>query len=78
MLHEPPSAHPPWTKTIFGLVVLVVVAFVVVVVDAMSCDASGSIKVLLLSVLAKLEYGVKVKPAISVVVRKSKTTKLVF
>jgi hypothetical protein len=53
-----------------------VVAFVPV---AMSCDASCSIKVLVLfSVLAKPECGVKVKLAISVAVRNSKTTKLVF
>jgi hypothetical protein len=43
-------------------------------------QTSCSIKVLLLlfSVLAKPEYGVKVKLAISVAVRNSKTTKLVF
>jgi hypothetical protein len=85
LLHEDPSAHKPWTKTIFGVavvafalvaVVVVVVAFVAVV---MLCDASGSIKVLLLfSVLAKLERGVKVKLAISVVVRNIKIAKLIF
>jgi hypothetical protein len=85
LLHEDPSAHKPWTKTIFGVavvafarvvVVVVVVAFVAV---AMLCDASGSIKVLLLfSVLAKPERGVKVKLAISVVVRNIKIAKLIF
>jgi hypothetical protein len=53
-----------------------VVAFVVV---AMLCEASGSIKVLLLfSVLAKPEYGVKVKLAISIVVKNTKSTKLIL
>jgi hypothetical protein len=51
-----------------------VVAFVAV---AMPCEASGSIKVLLLfSVLAKPERGVKL--AISVVVRNSEIAKLTF
>ena len=55
---------------------MVVVAFVAV---AMPCEASGSIKVLLLfSVLAKPERGVKVKLAISVVVRNSKSAKLIL
>jgi hypothetical protein len=86
LLHEDPSAHKPWTKTIFGVavvafapvvvVVVVVVAFVAVV---MLCDASGPIKVLLLfSVLAKPERGVKVKLEISVVVRNIKIAKLIF
>jgi hypothetical protein len=70
LLHEDPSAHAPWTKTIF----VVVGAFVV----AISCDASGSIKVSLISGLAKPEYGVKVKLPTSVVVRNSKTTKLIL
>lgn len=51
LAHPDPSAQNPWTSTI-----LVVVAFVV----AMPCDASGSIKVLLSSVVAKPAYGVKV------------------
>ena len=85
MLHEDPSAHKPWTKTIFGVavvafalvvVVVVVVAFVAV---AMPSKASGCIKVLLLfSVLAKPERGVKVKPAVSVKVKNSKSTKLIL
>jgi hypothetical protein len=86
LLHEDPSAHKPWTKTIFGaavvafaLVVAVVVVVVAFVAVVMLCDASGSIKVLLLfSVLAKLERGVKVKLAISVVVRNIKIAKLIF
>jgi hypothetical protein len=83
LLHGDPSAHNPWTKTIFGvavvafaLVVVVVVAFVDV---AMPSEASGSIKVLLLfSVLAKPERGVKVKLAISAIVKNSKSTKLIL
>jgi hypothetical protein len=56
-------------------VVVVVVAFVAV---AMPCEASGSIKVLLLfSVPAKPERGVKVKLAISVKVKNGKSTKLI-
>ena len=52
------------------------VGFVAVVVPS---EASGCIEVLLLfSVLAKPEYGVKVKLAISVVVRNGKITKLIF
>jgi hypothetical protein len=52
------------------------VAFVAV---AMPSEASGPIKVLLLfSVLAKPERGVKVKLAISVVVRNIKIAKLIF
>jgi hypothetical protein len=89
LLHEDPSAHKPWTKTIFGvavvafaLVVVVVVAVVVLVAFvavAMPSEASGSIKVLLLfSMLAKPEYGVKVKLAISIVVKNSKSTKLIL
>jgi hypothetical protein len=82
LFHEDPSAHKPWTKTIFGVavvafalvVVVVVVAFVAV---AMPCEASGSIKVLLLfSVLAKPERGVTL--AISVVVRNIEIAKLIF
>ena len=69
LLHEDLSANIPWTRTIFVLVV----AFVAVV---MPCEASGSIKVLLLfSVLAKPERGVKVKLAISVIVKNSKDRK---
>jgi hypothetical protein len=86
LLHEDPSAHKPWTKTIFGVVLvafalLVVVLVVVVafVAVAMPSEASGAIKVLLLfSVLAKPEYGLKVKLAISVVVRNIKVAKLIF
>jgi len=59
------------------IVALVLVAFVVVVVP-MPCVPSGCIKVLLLSVLAKPEYVVKVKLAISVVVRKRKTTRVIL
>lgn len=80
MLHEDPSAHKPWTKTIFGGVVVeafalvVVVAFVAV---AMPCEAPGSIKVLLLfSVLAKPGRGAEL--AISVVVRNIEIAKLIF
>jgi hypothetical protein len=57
------------------IVVLVLVAFVVV---PMACVPSGCIKVLLLSVLAKPEYGIKVKLAISVIVRTRKTTKIIL
>jgi len=57
------------------IVVLVLVAFVVV---PMSWVPSGCIKVLLLSVLANPEYAVKVKLAISVVVRKRKITKIIL
>jgi hypothetical protein len=57
-------------------VAVVVVGFVAV---AMPSEASGSIEALLLfSVLAKPEYGVKVKLAISVEVRNGKITKLIF
>jgi Na+/serine symporter len=73
LFHEDPSAHEPWTKTIF-----VVVAFVVVAAVP-CCVASGSIRVsLLLYGLAKPEYGIKVKLATSVIVRNSKITKLNF
>ena len=86
MLHEDPSAHKPWTKTIFGGVVVeafalvVVVALVVAFVTvAMPSEASGPIKVLLLfSVLAKPERGVKVKLAISVAAKNSKSTILIL
>jgi hypothetical protein len=86
LLHEDPSAHKPWTKTIFGGVVAEAFALVVVVAlevafvaVAMPSEASGPIKVLLLfSVLAKPERGVKVKLAISVVVRNIKIAKLIF
>jgi hypothetical protein len=45
----------------------------------MPCVSSGGIKVLFsLSVLAEPEEGVKVKLAISVVVRKRKTTKIIL
>jgi hypothetical protein len=45
----------------------------------MPSEASGSIKVLLLfSVLAKPERGVKVKLAISAIVKNSKSTKLIL
>ena len=55
---------------------MVVVVFVAV---AMPSEASGSIKVLLLfSVLAKPERGVKVKLAISAIVKNSKSTKLIL
>jgi len=55
---------------------VVVVVFVAV---AMPSEASGSIKVLLLfSVLAKPERGVKVKLAISAIVKNSKSTKLIL
>ena len=74
MLQKDPSTHAPWTKTIFGVVVLVVVAFVVVI----CCVLSAAVEVLLSRVLAKPEYGVKVKLAISVVVRNNRITKLVF
>jgi hypothetical protein len=58
------------------VVVALVVAFVAV---AMPSEASGSIKVLLLfSMLAKPEYGVKVKLAISAIVKNSKSTKLIL
>jgi len=57
------------------IVALVLVAFVVV---PMACVPSGCIKVLLLSVLAKPEYGVNVKFAISVAVRTRKTTKVIL
>jgi hypothetical protein len=57
-------------------VVVVVVAFVAV---AMPSEASGSIKVLLLfSMLAKPEYGVKVKLATSAIVKNSESTKLIL
>ena len=86
MLHEDPSAHKPWTKTIFGGVVVEAFALVVVVAlevafvaVAMPSEASGPIKVLLLfSVLAKPERGVKVKLAISVAAKNSKSTKLIL
>jgi hypothetical protein len=84
LLHEDPSAHKPWTKTIFGVVlvafaVVVVVVVVAFVAVAIPPEASGCIEVLLLfSVLAKPEYGVKVKLATSVVVRNGKITKLIF
>ena len=88
MLHEDPSAHKPWTKTIFGVavvafalvvVVVAVVVLVAFVAVAMPSEASGSIKVLLLfSMLAKPEYGVKVKLAISAIVKNSKSTKLIL
>jgi hypothetical protein len=59
--------------------ILVVVDVFVDVVVAASCDASGSFEVLLLvSMLAKPEYGVNVKLAISVVVRNNRITKLLF
>jgi len=54
--------------------VVVAVAFVI----AILCDDSGSIKVSLFSGLAKPGYGVKVKLPISVIARKSKTTKLIL
>jgi hypothetical protein len=69
LLNEDPSAHKPWTKTIFGvavvafaLVVVLVVVVLAFVAVAMPSEASGSIKVLLLfSVLAKPERGVKAR-----------------
>lgn len=84
MLHEDPSAHKPWTKTIFGGVVVVAFALVVVVAlvvafvaVAMPCEAPGSIKVVLLfSVLAKPGRGAEL--AISVVVRNIEIAKLIF
>ena len=72
MFHKDPSANIPWTRTIFVLVV----AFVAVV---MPCGASGSIRVLpLFTMLAKPERGVKVKLAISVIVKNSKSTRLIL
>jgi hypothetical protein len=62
----------------FALVVVVALEVACVAV-AMPSEASGPIKVLLLfSVLAKPERGVKVKLAISVVVRNIKIAKLIF
>jgi hypothetical protein len=58
-------------------VVVVVVAMVFVAVP-MSWVPSGCIKVFSVSVLAKLVDGERVKLAISVVIRTSKTTKLLF
>jgi hypothetical protein len=61
------------------VVAFVLVVVVVVFVADIPCDASGSIKVVLLfSVLAKPEYGVKVKLPTSVVVRNNTITKLIF
>ena len=71
-LQKDPSTHEPWTKTIFGVAVVAFALVVVMVfVVAIPCDASGSIKVVLFSVLARPEYGVKVKLPRSVVVRNS-------
>ena len=83
MLHEDPSAHAPWTKTILGLAVALVLLVVVVVAVAfvavpMSWVPSGCIKVFSVPVLAKLVDGERVKLVISVVTKNSKITKLVF
>jgi hypothetical protein len=66
LLHEDPSAHKPWTKTIF-------VAFVV----AISCTPWGCINVLF-SVVAELEDVDDIKPRSRTMLRHNKPIDFIF